>query len=124
MTATQCSWVRKFELSEELLNKHLILKFRVQNFNAGLNMRGSHTSNCYLVLDDVTLVRDYHYPCAVYAREGGEPLGKITSNFKEERLQRFKRHDSHKDPICQKFCMDFKCRFNDQVESLRVFSVK
>jgi len=119
MTATSYNKIIKFDISEDILNKHKILKYRINNFNAGMNMRGSKLSicnKCYLVWDDISLVGDYHFPCAVYAREKGSPIGKVSKNLKEERMNWFKNHDSFKDEICLKYCMDFKCRFNQTVD--------
>jgi hypothetical protein len=119
MTATSYNKIVKLELPDEILNKHPILRYRVNNFNNGLNMRGSQLSKCnkcYLVWDDITLVGNNHFPCAVYAREKGAPIGKVSENLKEERMNWFKNHDSFKDEICLKYCMDFKCRFNKTVD--------
>jgi MoaA/NifB/PqqE/SkfB family radical SAM enzyme len=119
MTAANFNQLLKFDLSESLLVKHPILRYRVNNYNLGLNMRGSHlgtSSKCYLVIDDVSIVGKYHFPCAVYAREKGKPIGKISSSMNNERLEWFKTHNCHTDSICKAFCMDFKCRFNEKVE--------
>jgi MoaA/NifB/PqqE/SkfB family radical SAM enzyme len=121
-TDTRYNQVVRFDLPEALLARHPILRFRVNNFNAGLNMRGSAlatTSRCHLVRDDLTIFGHDYYPCAVYARERGKPIGQFGPNNVQERADWFAQHDSHADPICQKFCMDFKCRFNDRVESYR-----
>jgi hypothetical protein len=80
-------------------------------------MRGSglaETSKCYLVKDDVTILGGDVYPCAVYAREGGSSIGRFTTYNEQLRYTWFQQHNSHKDPICKKFCMDFKCRYNDK----------
>lgn len=121
MTSTKYNKLVKFEVDEALLSKHKLLKYRIINFNNGLNMRGSdlsETSKCHLVKDDLTILGENYYPCAVYAREKGQPIGKFSSNNVEERYQWFEKHDAYKDPICQKFCMDFKCKFNSKVEKL------
>ncbi len=116
-TATQYNKMVKFNLSKYLLNRHKILKYRVENYNNGLNMRGSNlckSNKCYLVLDDLTIKGKEYYPCAVYAREGGKPIGIFGPENEVERLKWFQNHDSHMDPICKKYCMDFKCRFNEK----------
>lgn len=119
MTSTKYDRIIKFDIDNELLEKHPILKYRVENFNAGKNMRGSElskTSYCHLVRDDITIFGEEFYPCAVYAREKGNPIGKFDIDNVEKRVKWFKEHDSHKDQICKQFCMDFKCMFNDRVE--------
>jgi molybdenum cofactor biosynthesis enzyme MoaA len=121
MTATKFNQIIKFDVPQYLLDKHQILKFRIENYNSGKNIRGSslaNTTKCHLVRDDITLVGEYLFPCAVYAREGGNSFGIFDSLNEVKRLAFFNNHNSHKDEICKKFCMDFKCRFNDKVEEL------
>lgn len=118
-TDTRYNQVVRFDLPESLLSRHPILRFRVNNFNQGLNMRGSAlatTGRCHLVRDDLTIFGRDYYPCAVYAREKGRPIGQFGPGNVQERADWFSQHDSHEDSICKKFCMDFKCRFNDRVE--------
>lgn len=117
MTATRYDLVRPMTVAEDVLTRHPILRFRVDNFNRGIDMRGSRlakTSHCHLVKDDVTILGDKLYPCAVYAREGGRPLGSFDKNNEALRLEWQANHNSHGDPICLKYCMDFKCRYNDK----------
>jgi MoaA/NifB/PqqE/SkfB family radical SAM enzyme len=121
MTVAKYNKILKFEVDQDLLDKHKLLKFRIENFNSGLNMRGSDlsdTSKCHLIKDDLTIFGEDYYPCAVYVREKGKPIGKFNGNNTIERYKWFENHDAHKDPICKKFCMDFKCRFNSKVEKL------
>lgn len=95
-----------------------ILNYRVENFKEGEQMRGNPPKKCYLVKNDITIVGNYHYPCLVYFREGGKPISKISSNLLEERGVWFNNHDSQQDPICNKYCMDFKCEFNIEKEKM------
>jgi len=121
MTATKYNKVLELDIPDDILSKHPILKFRVDNFNAGKNMRGSSlglSHKCHLVKDDITIAGKYYFPCAVYAREGGSPIGEFNSNNEAERYAWFEKHDSYEDPICKKYCMDFKCRFNEKVDAL------
>lgn len=116
-TATQYNQMIKLDIEKEILEKHPILKYRVDNFNSGRNMRSLNNTNCnkcFLALDDISIVGNYHYPCAVYAREKGKPIGKMDGNIKEERLQWLRIHNTLEDPICKEYCMDFKCDFNDK----------
>lgn len=119
MTSTKYNKVIIFDIDKEILSKHPILKYRVENFNAGKNMRGSdlsETSKCHLVRDDITIFGNEFYPCAVYAREKGKPIGIFDYDNIEKRLDWFSKHNSHIDHICRCFCMDFKCMFNERVE--------
>jgi organic radical activating enzyme len=93
-----------------------ILNYRVQNFKQGLPMRGFPAKKCYIVKNDITIVGDSHYPCLVYFREGGNPIGKLSSKSILERIEWTKQHDCLRDPICSKYCMDFKCEFNHAKE--------
>ena len=116
-TATQYNKMIKLSIDKEILDKHPILKYRVNNFNNSRNMRGltEHNCNkCFMALDDISIVGKYHFPCAVYAREGGTPIGIIGAQMESERLTWLRNHNSHTDKICQEFCMDFKCDFNDK----------
>jgi MoaA/NifB/PqqE/SkfB family radical SAM enzyme len=119
MTATQYNKVGRYEIGEDILGKHPILRYRVENFNNGRNMRGSglaKTGKCHLVRDDITIYGEEYYSCAVYVREGGRAIGNIFEGIDREGW--FRGHDSHGDEICREYCMDFKCRFNDRVEEL------
>lgn len=114
-TSTHYNKLIKLNIDEKILEKHPILKYRIRNFNTGRNMRGLNSCDadkCYMALDDVSIVGKYHFPCAVYAREKGAPIGIVSKNLKKERLNWIKSHNPLEDEICRKYCMDFKCDFN------------
>jgi MoaA/NifB/PqqE/SkfB family radical SAM enzyme len=120
-TDTKYNKLHHFDIPEEILIKHPVLRFRTNNFNMGRNMRGSELGNsrkCYLVLDDVTIAGGECYPCAVYVRENGNPIGPFDKDNETYRRSWFESHDSYTDPICRKFCMDFKCKFNEKANVL------
>jgi len=105
------------ELPEEVLNAHPILKYRVTNFKNGRNVRGikkedSHT--CALVLDDMAVAQNYHFPCIIYLREMGSAIGKIDGNIRFDRYMWAILHDTHKDPICRKNCLDVCIDYNNK----------
>jgi MoaA/NifB/PqqE/SkfB family radical SAM enzyme len=123
MTSTKYNKLLKLDVPQELLDKHPILKFRVENFNSGKNMRGSElgaSHKCHLVRDDITIMGKYYFPCAVYAREGGKPIGEFDRDNESGRMEWFKIHDSYLDTICKQYCMDFKCRFNEKVDNAKL----
>jgi len=104
-------------LSKDILEKHPILKYRVANFNKGRNVRGILEHNCRfckLVLDDIAVAGDLHFPCIIYLREGGDPIGKVSERMRAERYEWFLKHDSYKDNICRKNCLDVCIDFNDR----------
>jgi len=97
------------ELPGEVLDRLPILKYRIKNINAVRHVRGLRETDCdkcWLVLDDMAIAGDYHFPCIIYLREGGDPIGKVGPNMREERYEWLKRHNSQKDPICKKMCLD------------------
>lgn len=105
------------KISDEKMNKHPILKYRVNNYCNGRNVRGireNDTHGCPLVLDDVETVNGYHFPCAIYMRQKGNPIGKMNKNWRQERLLWFLNHDTHKDPICKENCLDVCIDFNNK----------
>lgn len=106
-------------IPDESHKKYPILSYRLNNVAKGRNVRGLRlhdTSRCHLVKDDVAVLNGKHYPCIIYLREGGKEIGKMSENFREERINWFKNHDSHKDPICSKNCLDVCIDYNNKCE--------
>ena len=107
------------KIPQEILEKHPILKYRVNNILEGRNVRGlretdSHT--CYLQLDDSVSAGGYFWPCVIYMREGGEPLGGIDGDMRFQKMFWMKHHDTHSDPICKNNCLDVCIDYNNHVE--------
>ena len=105
------------DLPETILNKYPILKYRIGNMIVGKNIRGisnSDSKRCAIVLDDVAIVSNYHFPCIIYLREQGNPIGKISSNIREDRYNWFLKHDSYKDVICRSNCLDCIVEYNNK----------
>ncbi len=112
---------KKIKLSNKLLNQHPILKYRINNMNKGKNVRGiKNTDNkkCNLLIDDCIVAGDYHFPCVIYMRENGKPIGKVNENMREERINWIKKHDCHKDSICKKNCLDVCVEYNNKYGEL------
>ena len=102
----------KLTVKPELLDKYPILKYRIEGFNTGKAVRGlagSTQTRCGLVLDDMAAMDDKHYPCIIYLRENGEPIGEVGPNMRAEREHWHKHHDVCSDPICYSNCLDV-CR--------------
>lgn len=96
-----------------------ILFYRVSNFKNGKPMRGYPNKTCFLAENDYTIVGDKHYPCLVYFREGGGHIGDVGDNMQRDRMAWSKSHICTEDPICSKFCMDFKCDMNNEISRRR-----
>lgn len=100
---------RLYEIEKNILEAHPILKYRVNHFSEGKNVRGiqsSDCSKCYIVLDDSVIAGDYHYPCVIYMREQGQAIGKVGKDMRKARFAWHKKHNTHNDPICQSNCLD------------------
>ena len=104
------------------MDKHRILAYRANNLNNGRGVRGlgaEDTGRCSLVLDDMAVVGDFHYPCIIYLREGGAPIGKVGPNMRGERAEWSQSHDCHDDPICRGNCLDVCVDYNNKVMELQ-----
>lgn len=114
--------VYKIEISDEILDAHPILKFRVNNFRSRKNVRGmSELDNpqCPLVLDDMAVAGEWHFPCIIYLREGGDPIGRIDSGrVREERKEWFEKTDCYKDKRCRESCLDVCLFYSNKVREL------
>lgn len=100
-----------------------ILNYRVNRFKLGKNMRGIQSDEhfkCGLMLSDISIVNNNHYPCLVYAREGGDFIGPLDDDVLESRKNWYKEHEPSKDLICKTYCMDFKCEFNREFEGIYI----
>lgn len=108
-------------IEQELLDKHPILKYRANNIRNGRGVRGlrdSDSKTCHLMLDDSVVAGDQHFPCIIYLREGGDPVGKIGPNMRQERLNWIQTHNTHNDPICKNNCLDVCIDYCNKFSSL------
>jgi MoaA/NifB/PqqE/SkfB family radical SAM enzyme len=104
-------------LEDWILRAHPILDYRIQRMRKGLSIRGiQDTDNyrCPLVLDDSVIAGDYFFPCVIYMREKGNPIGKVGPGMREARVAWLERTNTHKDPICQKNCLDVCVEYNNR----------
>lgn len=96
-------------LRSDILEVHPILAYRVQNILEGRPTRSIQeydSHRCFLPIDDSVVAREYHFPCVIYLREGGNPIGRIGPKMRAERIAWSKDHDSFADPICRVNCLD------------------
>jgi molybdenum cofactor biosynthesis enzyme MoaA len=108
-------------LPGDILNRHPILRYRINNYKDKRNVRGikaSDCTKCHLVKDDVAVMKNYHFPCIIYLREGGKPIGKMGERFREERFKWFEKHNTHFDKICAKNCLDVCIDYNNKCDEL------
>jgi hypothetical protein len=115
------------ELGSVLAHKwgsHKILDYRMKNASSGLPVRGLSVEDnpqCPLVLDDMAVCGDFHYPCIIYMREKGRPIGRFTDikTVREERRVWYETHNCFVDPICRGNCLDVCCLMNRRWRELR-----
>lgn len=100
-----------------------ILKYRIQHLRDGRHVRGlkeHDCSRCHLVKDDMVVLHGKHFPCVIYMREQGEPIGtvygKTLVEIRKERKEWFDSVNTHDDVICSKNCLDVCIDHNNKVE--------
>jgi len=104
-------------ISQEILDAHPILAYRVANILAGKPVRSiqEYDSNrCYIPIDDSVVAGNDHFPCIIYMREQGDPIGQIGPNMRQERIEWSENHDTYSDPICRKNCLDVCVEHNNK----------
>ena len=87
----------------EIRKAHPILDYRIKKFARGRGVRGIKPTDaikCAIVLDDSVIAGDYHFPCVIYMRENGNPIGKVSENMRAERKKWFDKHNSANDTEC------------------------
>jgi len=110
-------------INEEVYVKYPILKYRIENLNRDRNVRGlqKHDSHrCHLMLDDMAIAGNYNFPCIIYMREGGDPVGKVGENMRQERAEWIKNNDTHCNEICRKNCLDVCIDYNNRYQKFKI----
>ena len=113
-------------ISDTVLNQHPILKYRINNVRKKRNVRGISKNDCHkcwLALDDMAIADNYHFPCIIYMREWGKPIGIVDNNIRKNRYEWIIKHDTHNDSICRNncldVCIDYNNKANRRIERLR-----
>jgi len=109
------------KLPEHVLDAYPILRYRVNNLLRGRNVRGielADSDRCYLVRDDSAVAGHWHFPCVIYMREGGEPIGKIGLDMTAERYEWSLAHDTYQDEICIRNCLDCLVDYNNMAKGV------
>jgi MoaA/NifB/PqqE/SkfB family radical SAM enzyme len=101
----------------DILAKYPILRYRIANLQGKRPVRGlcaTDSARCGLVLDDMAVCEGQHFPCVIYLREGGAPIGRVGPQMREERAAWYAAHDTHADPICATNCLDVCLDYNNR----------
>lgn len=110
-------------IAVDRVTKFQILNYRINNIREGRKMRGvpaqGSTHKCHLVKDDMAIMSNRHFPCIIFLREKGNPIGtidnKTMAEIREERKQWFNKHDTYMHPICRGNCLDVCVDYNNKV---------
>jgi len=111
------------KIPKNILEKYPILKYRVNHYLEGRNIRGIKESDfhkCPLVMDDSAIAGKWHFPCIIYLREKGNPIGEISKNMRKDRIEWFKNHNTYLDPICRKNCLDVCIDYNNKYREFKL----
>lgn len=97
-----------------------ILEYRRKNISEGVRgLRKKDSKTCYLVLDDMAVIGNKHYPCIIYAREGGQAIGNVDNNMRLDRKKWSEKHNCKSDKICAGNCLDVCRDYNNKVGELK-----
>jgi molybdenum cofactor biosynthesis enzyme MoaA len=119
ISSAQYNELESLDIPQDILDRHPILNYRVNNMLNGINVRGVKRNDChkcYLALDDIAVAGDYHFPCVIYMREGGEPIGRLSDKMRDERKIWFESHNTYRDKICRINCLDCLIEYNNVAE--------
>jgi pyruvate-formate lyase-activating enzyme len=114
-------------IEQRFLDKYKILAYRVKNIEGGRNVRGlcaGDANRCGLVLDDMAIMGTSHYPCIIYMREGGLPIGEVGPKMRQQREDWFRTWNTHADPICSTNCLDVCTDYNNTFRGLNHAGVR
>ena len=103
------------DLPPEVLDDYPILRYRIDRLKRGKHTRGIPDGNydrCCLMLDDMAVAGKWHFPCIIYLREGGDPVGEVGPNMRHERAEFIRRHKPWENPICKEMCLDVCIDYN------------
>jgi MoaA/NifB/PqqE/SkfB family radical SAM enzyme len=113
--------LKEVKVRDYILKKHPILSYRIANIKAGKSVRGLEScdyNRCGLALDDMAVCGNKHYPCIIYMRESGKPIGDVGPNMRQEREAWALTHNTCADPICSKNCLDVCRDYNNKFVDL------
>jgi len=106
----------------QLIERYTFLGYRMRRVLAGRplkTLRRGDSRHCWLSMDDMAIAGRQHYPCYIYLRESGAPIGQVCDDMgavREQRLAWIQSHDTHADPICSSHCVDFYIDYNNRID--------
>jgi MoaA/NifB/PqqE/SkfB family radical SAM enzyme len=104
----------------EDLGEWPILRYRAQNLREGKPVRGlcdTDCSRCRLVLDDSVVAGKWHFPCVIYLREGGNPIGEVGPGMRAARATWSRKVNVLEQPICRANCLDVCRDYNSRCKA-------
>lgn len=113
-----------FKIEKKILNKYPVLKYRIKNILKNKVVRGltlKDNNRCPLILDDLAIRGNYHYPCIIKLREGCEPVGEMNNMFRRDRMHYYYNHNIYDDKICMKNCLDVCKDYNNKVRLINKY---
>lgn len=121
--------LKSIDIPTTIKEKYKILNYRLNNIQKGRPVRGigeADCDRCGLVLDDVAVCENKHYPCIIYLREGGSPIGNMhlrsyntIGDIRFDRAEWCRNHNTKNDPICSKNCLDVCVDYNNKFYEYR-----
>lgn len=126
ITAAQTEKLLPYIKMRDEYKNYPILKYRLNNILNNRGVRGitkSDTNKCPLVIDDMAVLNKKHYPCIIYMREQGDPIGNMDGDIRQERYDWFKNHDCSRDRICKNNCLDVCIDYNNRVQFLNQLGI-
>jgi MoaA/NifB/PqqE/SkfB family radical SAM enzyme len=123
MTDGQKEKIQHLAESSALMEKYSFFNYRLEHFATmrGLKDEKYKGSRCYICMDERVYGPDHYWPCDIYFREKGKPLGRRPDSLLAQADQAFefaKRHKPAEDPICREFCCDITRDFNLAVHEM------
>jgi MoaA/NifB/PqqE/SkfB family radical SAM enzyme len=94
-----------------------ILRYRIGNAARGIHVRGISEHDfhkCPLALDDAVAAKGKHFPCIIYMREGGPPIGECRGDVRGDRGRWFEKTNTCEDAICRANCLDVCRDYNNK----------
>ena len=89
----------------------------------GLSGAAQADFRCYVPLTERTVDATYYYPCSVYLREGGAPLGMLAEpqDMQRAKSAAFVRQGAcGSDPICRRYCLHCTKNYNLAANAARL----